>query len=70
MNISALAYTLYAGTNIVLSAEYRITDVNTELILSKSYLFEKSLSAWVRPPEPVDQQHKTFLFVMTSKDVI
>ena len=68
-SISATAYSLYAGSNLQLSAHYSITDSTTELTLTHSYLFENSLSAWLRPPEPLNQQQKSFLFVVTSQDV-
>lgn len=69
LNVSTNAYSLYAATNIIISAEFGITDVLGEKLLARSYLLARSVSAVVVPSEPPDQDQKTFLFAITNQDV-
>jgi hypothetical protein len=69
LGIRSTAYRLYAGDDIILTAVYSITDLTADIVLTRSYLFKNTVSALVVPPEPLNEQQKTFLFVITGKDV-
>lgn len=69
LNVTTNAYSLYAANNIILSADYTIIETTEAMAQTRSYLLINSVSALVTPPEPLNQEQKSFLFVITQNDV-
>lgn len=69
LNVSTSAFSLYAGSNIVFSAVFSISGSTPEEVMTRSYLFKGTVSALVVPPNPLEEEQKTFLFVISSQDV-